>query len=229
MFEKNYFDQALEVYLALNERGDNSLEIFEKVGYCYQKLKNYPEALNYYKKAELFDANRAWNLKKLGLCNRYLKNYEESLSYYLEAEKLEPDNIYVLTYIGNSYLDLNQYENALEYYYKVEFGADENKKILRPIAWILFITGKFEQAKKYFERLMESEANKYDFMNLGHVEWCLGNQKAALKNYKLSLNRDDNNLKAFFASFKEDRKYLLKYGIDEFEIELMIDYLKYII
>jgi len=205
----------------LNDRGDNSLEIFEKAGYCYQKIKDYPKALNYYKKAELFDANRAWNLKKLGLCNRYLKNYEESLSYYLEAEKLEPENIYVLTYIGNSYLDLNQYEKALEYYYKVEFTADDNKKVLRPIAWILFVTGKFEKAKEYYERLMKSEANKYDFMNLGHVEWCLDNQKIAL-------NRKDNNLKAFMASFNEDKKYLLGFGIDQFEITLMMDYLKYI-
>ena len=228
LFEKNYFDQALEVYIMLNKQGDNSLEIFEKVGYCYQKLKNYPEALNNYKKAELFDANRAWNLKKLGLCNRYLKNYEESLSYYLEAEKLEPKNIYVLTYIGNSYLDLGQQEKALEYYYKVEFQEDDNIKVLRPIAWILFVTGKFEKAKEYYDRLMKNEANKYDFMNLGHVEWCLGNQKTAIKNYKLSLNREDNNLKAFMASFNEDKKYLLEFGIDEFEITLMMDYLRYI-
>lgn len=228
LFEKNYFDQALEVYLMLNNRGDNSLEIFEKVGYCYQKLKDYPNALNYYKKAELFDANRAWNLKKLGLCNRYLKNHEESLSYYLEAEKLEPENIYVLTYIGNSYLDLGQNDKALEYYYKVEFTADENNKVLRPIAWILFVSGKFEKAKDYFDRLMKHEANKHDYMNLGHVEWCLGNQKSAVKNYKLSLNREDNNLKSFMASFNEDKKYLLGFGIDEFEISLMMDYLRYI-
>lgn len=228
LFQEDYFEQALEVYLMLNEQGDNSLEIFEKVGYCYQKLKNYPKAVDYYKKSELFDANRAWSLKKLGFCNRYLKNYEESLSYYLEAEKLEPENLYVLTYIGNSYLDLDQPEKALEYYYKVEFQAADNKKVLRPIAWILFITGKFEKAKEYYERLMKSEANKYDFMNLGHVEWCLGNQKAAIKNYKLSLSSEDNNLKAFMASFNEDKKYLLEYGIDPFEITLMMDYLKYI-
>ena len=65
-------------------------------------------------------------------------------------------------------------------------------------------------------------------MNLGHVEWCLGNQKTAIKNYKLSLNREDNNLKAFMASFNEDKKYLLEFGIDEFEITLMMDYLRYI-
>ncbi|MBN2175333.1 MAG: hypothetical protein JW731_14460 [Bacteroidales bacterium] len=229
LFEKGYYEKALEAYLILNEKGINSPEIFEKIGYCYQMLKNFENALTYYKNAELFDTNRAWNLKKLALCNRYLKNYEESLKLYLEAEKLEPENLYIQTYIGHSYLDLKDYEKALDYYYKVELMAEGNKKVLRPIAWCSFVLGKLETAKKYYERLMVSEANKYDFMNLGHVEWCLGNRKIALKNYKLSINSEDNNLKTFLASFEEDKKYLLKCGIEEDEISLMIDYLKYIL
>ncbi len=227
LFERDYFDQALEVYLIMNQKGDNSLEIFEKIGYCFQKLKNYSEALNYYKKAELFEANRAWNLKKLALCNRQLKNYQESLKYYLEAEKLEPDDLYIKTYIGHSWLDLKEYEKALDYYYKVEFLADENKKVLRPMAWCFFVLGNYKKAKEYYERLMENEANKYDFMNLGHVEWCMGNRKTALKNYKLSLSRDDNNMKSFMAGFEEDKKYLIQSGIDSREINFMLDYLKY--
>ena len=151
-FEKDYYEQALEIYHILNEKGDNSLEIFEKIGYCYQKLKNYEEALNYYKKAELYDDNRAWNLKKLALCNRYLKKYEDSLKYYLEAEKLEPDNLYIQSYIGHSYLDMEEYEKALDYYFKVELLASENKKVLRPIAWCSFVLGKFDTAKKYYKK-----------------------------------------------------------------------------
>lgn len=228
LFERNYFDQALDVYLVLNQNGDNSLETFEKIAYCYQKLKKYPEALSYYKRAELFDTNRAWNLKKLAICNRYLKNYEESLKYYFEAEKLEPNNLYIKTYIGHSYLDLKEYAKALDYYYKVEFLAEENKKVLRPIAWCLFVLGKYEQSKEYFVRLMEFEANKYDLMNLGHVEWCLGNRVAAIKNYKLSLGRTDNNMKFFLTSFEEDKKHLLQAGISQQEIDFMLDYLKYV-
>ena len=228
LFERNYFDQALDVYLVLNLNGDNSLETFEKIAYCYQKLKKYSEALSYYKRAELFDTNRAWNLKKLAICNRYLKNYEESLKYYFEAEKLEPNDLYIKTYIGHSYLDMKEYAKALDYYYKVEFLAEENKKVLRPIAWCLFVLGKYEQAREYFGRLMQFEANKYDLMNLGHVEWCLGNRVAAIKNYKLSLGRTDNNMKFFLTGFEEDKKYLLQAGISQTEIDYMLDYLKYI-
>ena len=227
LFEKGYYENALSAYQKLNQQGDVSLEVFEKTGYCHQQLKQFENALEFYKKAELFDANRAWNLKKIALCYRFTGNFKESLHYYLEAAKLEPDNIYVLTYIGHAYLDLKQFDKALESYYKVEFLAEENKKVLRPIAWCSFVLGKMETAKKYYERLLEDEANRYDFMNLGHVEWCLGNSQAALKNYKLSVTKGENNLKAFMAGFDEDKQYLIKHGIKPDEIPLMIDYLKY--
>jgi tetratricopeptide (TPR) repeat protein len=227
LFERDHFDQALEVYLLLNKGGDNSLEIFEKIGYCYQQLRKLEEAINFYKKAELYDSNRAWNLKKIAQCYRQKKDYRESLSYFLEAEKLEKDNIYVLTYIGHSYLDLKEFENALNYYYRVEFMAIENKKVLRPIAWCSFVLGKLDNAKKYYERLIEDQANKYDFMNMGHVEWCLGNYQSAIKNYKLSVNRGDNNFRSFQQGFEEDKHYLIQNGIDLKEIPLMLDYIKY--
>lgn len=227
LFEHDHFDQALEVYQQLNAAGDNSLEIFEKIGYCYQQLRKFEEAVNFYKKAELFDSNRAWNLKKIAQCYRQLKDYKSSLSYFLEAEKVEKDNIYTLTYIGHSYLDLNEFDKALNYYYKVEFLAIENKKVLRPIAWCSFVLGKLENAKKYYERLIEDQANKYDFMNMGHVEWCLGNHQSAIKNYKLSVNRGDKNFRSFQQGFEEDKRYLITNGIDPKEIPLMLDYLKY--
>lgn len=226
-FENGNFESALGLYGFLNAKGNNSMEIFEKMGYCYQRLKKYEEALDFYKRAELFDANRAWNLRKIALCYRYLKNYEKSLSYYLEAEKLDPENLYVQTYIGHSYLDLKQFDKALEYYYKVEFMADENRKVLRPIAWCSFVLGKLDTAKKYLEKIIEAEANKFDYINLGHVEWCIGNRKSAVRNYKLSINRSDNNLKLFLSSFEEDKQYLIKNGIDQKEIPLLLDYLKY--
>lgn len=227
LFEINDFESAIDAFILVNKQGDNSMEIFEKIGYCYQKLKKYQEALDYYKRAELFEANRAWNLKKIALCYRYIKDYSESLRYYLEAEKLEPDNLYIQIYIGHSYLDLKEYEKALNYYFKVKVLAEENKKVLRPIAWCSFVLGKFETAKNYYEKLIVDQANKFDFMNLGHVEWCLGNLSATIKNYKLSINHSDNNLKSFIVSFEEDKEILLKYGIDQEEIPLLIDFLKY--
>lgn len=226
-FEKDYFKHALEIYERLNKEGDTSMEIFEKMGYCYQRLGDYQKALNNYSKAELFEANRAWNLKKIALCHRNLNNHEKALNYYKEAEKLEHNNLYIQAAIGHCYLNMKEYEEALQHYFKVEYMSPDNTKILRPIAWVAFLTGRFDQARRYYEKLMAQETNKYDFMNLGHLEWCEGNREDAIKNYLRSIRQEDNTFKAFMNGFNDDKEHLINHGVDPDEIPLVLDFLKY--
>ncbi len=226
-FERDQFDQAKEIYQVLNEEGDLSYEIFEKIGYCYQRMHQYKEALEYYLKAELFDANKLWLTKKIALCYRHLKKYDDAIRYYQDLLKMLPDNTATLASIGHCYLNKNEPDQALNYFYKVEFLTSEDISALRPIAWIHFIQGNFDAASNYYHRIISKEPNKYDYMNMGHVEWCQGNKMAALANYKLSIRQKDNNLEQFMAGFRADQTYLLKHGINPDEIPFLLDYLKY--
>lgn len=226
-FEKNYFQEALDIYLYLKQEGEIDNQVFEKIAYCHQLLGNYSEALNFYKQAELFDTNRAWNLKKIGWCHRQLNQAGEAIKYYQEAEKLEPENRYIQILIGHCHLDLKQYNQALNYYYQVELNEASNIRILRPIAWCLLLSKKFEKAKSYYHRLLEHKANKHDLINLGHVEWCLGNPKTAAEYYLKSLLQNNNNPQAFLNSFDADQPMLLENGIDPSEIPLMRDHVIY--
>jgi tetratricopeptide (TPR) repeat protein len=226
-FEKNYFEEALELYMDLEGSEDKSYEITEKIAYCYQKLENWKFALDLYLQAELFDKNRLWILKKIGLCYRKLKNTEKALEYYLEAEKIDPDNLYMQASIGHCYLDLKNYELALKHYFKVEYLSPAKKSVTRPIAWIYFVMGKLDSSKKYYQKLSNKEFTKYDYINFGHVEWCLGNRKEAIKFYKKSIKQEDNSLELFLANFNDDKEHLLKHGIIPDDIPIMLDYLQY--
>jgi len=226
-FEKDHYRQAFEIYSLLNEKGDNSYEIYEKMGYCSQRTGEYDQALDYYRKAELFDTPRPWLLKKIGLCYRNLKRYEEAIGYYEQVLASEPENMNIQTVIGQCYLELGEYEKALERFYRVELLSSSSIRSLRPIAWISFILGKFDDARKYYEEIIAKEPNKYDYMNLGHVEWCLGHKPRAIELYKTSIQQKDNTAERFMAGFMDDRKYLINHGITEDEIHLMLDYLKY--
>lgn len=228
LFEKEYYNEALGVYLILHRRGDNSLETFEKTGYCHHRLQHYAEAINWYLKAELYDSNRAWNIKKIALCHRNLRNYDEALKYYLEAEKLEPDNLYVKTFIGHTFLDLGNYTKALEYYYQVELLSPDNKKVLRPIAWCLFLLGKFRESEKYYMMLLQEDPNKYDFMNLAHVLLCQKRTDESLKNYIQSVNYSKDGLQWFGSSFDEDAKHLVNHGIEPNYLGYLKDYIRYL-
>ncbi|MBP6977213.1 MAG: tetratricopeptide repeat protein [Lentimicrobiaceae bacterium] len=226
-FEREQFSQANEIYQILNSKGDNSYEIFEKIGYCFQQTGQYEKALDYYLKAELFDTNKIWLYKKIALCYRRLKKYDDALRFYQELLKLLPDNTAILASIGHCYLDNNDIDQALNYFYRIEFQNSDDISAMRPIAWIYLLKGDFDAAAEYYQQIIRNNPNKYDFMNLGHVEWCRGDRLAAIGHYKLSVRMKDNSLEQFLAGFRADQTILLKHGVPSSDIPLMLDYLKY--
>jgi tetratricopeptide (TPR) repeat protein len=222
-FEKEYYKEAIEVFSQLDNEKSNP-ELWQKIAYGYQKNGDFQKALEYYLKADLAEIRNSWNVKKIALCYRRLGYFSKALEYYLIAERLEPENLNVQTNLAHTYLDMKDYENALKYYFKVEFLAPANIKIQRPIAWCSFMLKKLDTAKKYFEKIIDIEGNRHDFLNLGHVEWCLGNKKAAIERYKQSIEKADFGW--FAKELSADSEILISYGIDPINIPLMRDYLK---
>ena len=225
-FAKNYFHEAADLFELLLQQTDDA-EMLQKLAFCYQKMGDYKKALNFYLKADLFDQNKLWTYKKIALCYRNLKKPAKALEYYQLAEILEADNLTLQISIGQCQMELNLYEEALKTYYKVEYLSPGNKKIWRPIGWCSFLLGRIDQAEKYFDRLIGDHPNKYDLLNMGHVQWCLGNRKAALEYYKKSINDTDSSEKDFMEAFDEDVYNLIKQGVDPDDIPIMLDQLRY--
>jgi tetratricopeptide (TPR) repeat protein len=227
-FNKNYFEEAAEIFesfLAVEKNG----ELYQKTGFCYQKSGDYKKALESYQKAELFGLNKLWNFKKIALCYRNLKQPQKALEYFLEVEKLNDKDLNTELNIGHCYLELEQFEEALKYYFKVEYLAPGNKKVWRPLGWCSFVTGKKEQAAKYFQLLIDDEPGKHDFMNMGHVQWSLGNRKTALDFYKKSISPNNFTEKEFFEIFDEDLHHLLNQGVEKEDVPIMLDQLRYFV
>jgi tetratricopeptide (TPR) repeat protein len=227
-FKKNYFEEAAEIFnllLAMEKNG----ELYQKLGFCYQKSGDFEKALEYYKKAELFDLNKVWNFKKIALCYRNLKQPQKALEYYLEVEKINDQDLNTELNIGHCYLELEQFEEALKYYFKVEYLEPGNKKVWRPLGWCSFVAGKKEQASQYFQLLTDDEPGKHDLMNMGHVQWSLGNRKSALEFYKKSISKNNFSEREFFEVFEEDLHHLLDQGVEKEDVPIMLDQLRYFV
>jgi tetratricopeptide (TPR) repeat protein len=224
-FEKDHYSEALEIFLSLEEK-DTSYELLEKSAYCYQLQGDFNNALTYYQKAELVSKPRTWLYNKIAFCHRRLGEYKKANHYYLESEKLDPENLYIQTSLGQVHMEMEEYEEALKYFFKVEYLAPDNIKIQRPIAWSSFLVGKTENAKKYYEKIIAREGNKYDYMNLGHVYWSMGDKPKAIENYRTSLKNAEMDFNWFTKTMEEDFPHLLKYNIPEFDMPLMMDYIK---
>ena len=225
-FVKNCYHEALETYLYLNKL-DCKSELFQKIAYCYQKIGNYNEALNYYLNAELFDQNKFWCLKMIASCYRNLKNPLKAMEYYNQAAVLQPENLSLHILIGQCQMELENYKDALKSFFKVEYLSPGNKQIWRPIGWCSYLSGKLDQAERYFERLIKEHPNKFDLLNMGHIQWSLGNRIAALNFYKQSIRNPLNSEKEFMEAFDEDITHLLNQGVNQDDIPIILDQLLY--
>ena len=227
-FSKNFYEDAMQLYLKQVREKPTDSQLYEKLGYCYQKSANYKEALKFYRRAEIID-RKTWTIKKIGLCLRRLGKNEEALEYYLQAGDMEPENIHTVIMTAHCYLDLKDYEQALKYYFKVEYIEPKNLKILRPIAYCYFALGRLDESAKYYDRLSAGKLNAHDQINIGHLALCKGNKKEAIDLYRQSIISGELSKEQFITIFSEDSTLLTSLGVSPDDLPILLDYLLFII
>jgi tetratricopeptide (TPR) repeat protein len=227
-FNKNYFEEASDIFDMLLQKDINNSILHQKKGYCLQMTGNLEGALAAYREAELLNVNNSWTIKKLAYCYRMLKNPNEALFYYKKAEQLNPGNLSVQMNIGHCYLELKDYTEALKYYFKVEYLANNKEKAWRTIGWCSFMLRKYQQAEDYFNRIIESNPTSTDYLNAGHVQLALGKNKEALRLYYSALRKSKQPIKDFIDdTFSNDISDLIQIGIKEEIIPFILDSFMY--
>jgi tetratricopeptide (TPR) repeat protein len=226
-FNRNYYEEALQVFNRLIDEGMSSDTIYQKKGFCLQKTGNFEAALDAYLKAELLNGASSWTIKKIAYCYRILKNPGEALVYYRKAGQMSPDNLSIQLNIGHCFLELRDYTEALKCYFEVEYLDKHGERAWRPIAWCSFLTGKYEQAMSYFEKIIEKDAEAQDFLNCGHTRFAMGNISEAIEYYKSAFLLYDCSIDKFNEAFNPDIPELLRAGINPEYIPLALDRMMY--
>jgi tetratricopeptide (TPR) repeat protein len=223
LFGKEYYDDALALYLSVIKSVSDDAELHEKAGYCYQKTGEYEKALEKYTMASIIDP-KTWTLRKIGLCLRKLNRNHEALNTYLRALKSEPDDLTSILMTAHCYLDTGKYEEALKYYFRIEYQNPGNVKVLRPIAWCYLMTGKFNEAERYFERLAEGGLSPHDMINMGHLALCQANPRKASEYYINALESGKMTVETFINIFNDDTPVLTANGVNPEDLPIVIDF-----
>lgn len=223
LFRKAYFPEACSIYQDYVEMNGADAELYQKIGFCLQKSKNYPAAIAAYLKADLERPDNEWTNRHLALCYRLSEQYEKALEYYRKVEDVRGDDLKVVTQTGFCLAKLKRFEEALGYFFKVEYLNGGTAKTRRAIGWCSFLSGKPEQAMKYYGRIVENkEALPQDYLNTGHVAWVLGDIRKAVGMYARCRELLDTD-EQFLVLFDEDCDLLESKGIPGEEIRLMND------
>ncbi len=227
LFEKEHFEEALDIFKMMLESRPDDRELLEKTGYCFQKDGNYRQAIGYYSRISLAGEQNLWTLKNLGICYRKDNNFKSALEVYEKVALLQPGDTTTESLIGFCRLKLGEYQTALKQYFKIEYMNPGNQHILRPIAWCYFAMGELEKSEKYFQKVFQLKPGYYDYINYGHVQWALGNKRDAIELYIQSLRDLQFEMEDFLKTMEEDQSILIKNGISQKDIPLMLDYLHY--
>ena len=226
-FEKGQYEQALEIFRQqLTEDPENS-ELLEKTGFCLQQMNLYNQALEVYNRLDIQGRSGAWVSKNMGLCYRRMDDYKSALKIYEKLLKENPNDIKNESLAGYCYLKLEEYEKALKHYFKIEYLQPENKNVIRPIAWCYFAMGQSDKSERYYSKVFEQDPDYYDYINYGHLKWAVGDRKSAIENYVLSIKNKNFSFSEFQKTMEVDAPLLISRGIEQQEISLMMDYLRY--
>lgn len=225
-FSKGYLLEALMLYQEIIKINGGNAEIHQRIGFCYQKNKNYEKAIEAYIQADLQKPDNVWTNHHLAACYRQLRQYDKALSYYRKVEEAQPDNLTVLLQIGHCLAELKQFEEALAYFFKLEYLDSESPKAWRAIAWCSFVAKKQKQALKYYSKILDRKSQMQDYLNAGHVEWAAGNINMAAQRYAIALAMSEKP-EIFLNLFNKDKEVLLGQGIKEKDIPLMMDLIRY--
>lgn len=227
--KNKYYKEAAGFYEMLDRTNPGHFNIWEKIGYCYDRLHEYSRAVEWYKKADLVNPGNPWVEKKLALSLKNSGNIEDALIYYDKALEKEPENYHLLMSSGQCLLISNKFKEAINHFYHAEYLKPQNLDAQRAIAWTYLLSEDFENAIKQYEKILaDNNADKSDYLNIAHCYLAKDNFKVALRLYKTYIEKSEKKeITSLVLAFRDDSDLLKKLGIKTSDLRLLIDKIRY--
>lgn len=219
--KKGKYDMAISFLLLSETKGFADSEVYQELGFCYQKKKSYFDAIAAYEKANALSGDSKWTLQHLAQTNRIVGNYKDALNYYRLLETAKGEDAKIAFRCGECLVHLESYDDAMHEFFKAEYLDPEMTAATRAIAWCSILTDDIKQARKYYDKLLLKEEQGEDLLNAGHAAWIDGDTKAAVELYSRAyaeLKREE-----FLKRMQSDKEILKTHGISNYDITFMSD------
>lgn len=226
-FKRGYYREALPLLKSLADDDVADAMLWEKIGFCYQNMRDYAEAERCYEKAALVSAAPSpWLVKKLAYVNKRLAHHDKAARYYEQALEMDPENEALMLNAGVELMQIDSNADALRHFYHILYNNPDAVKAIRAAAAAEFKSGNFDKSVSLYSRIFDKhpeEAEMSDWLAAGNAALVAGKIQDAADFYKRGAKDD---FSSFELAFKADLDALHEIGVDRTSALLILDALR---
>lgn len=181
---RDFFAEALSLFSKIEKHNGADSSMWQKIGFCRQKLHDFEGAREAYMKAELLGDDSEWTTRKLAFVNRRLGDYTSALEYYTKLLDRKPDDVQLLVNAARMSSECGNHDLSLSHYYHADYLSPADAGIQRSLAWEELLAGNSSKAENLYSALLLDTPTASDWLNAGHVAQVRGQYRTALERYR---------------------------------------------
>ena len=196
LMRKEFYQAALDIFttIANNEFDPELASVWQKIGFCHQKLNHKEETIHAYTVANSIKPNSKWTLSHLAMLCYTSGRMEEAAKYYHELLEINSESLKYLMNSAQSLMQCGQYEEAMPLLYKASFLDEESPLVKLQLAWCLMVCGKKEDAMKFILELKAEETTQEEAnMLMGLMLLLDGRVKESYQQLQTLINENNRN------------------------------------
>lgn len=175
------------------------------------KKKDYVAAIDFFSKAIAVDSMFINAYIYRGIAKDAQDNFAGALTDFNKARKLDSNDVYVYVERSQTFLNLGELEAAAKDFKKIielNPNSQDAGDAYYYLARISFKQKKYEPAINYYTRVLKFKPDDPEIMFLrGECKFMLGDYRGAIKDFDLSISKDDDNELAYLRR-GESKMYL---------------------
>lgn len=227
-FKHQYYKEAFGVFNLREAHIFPDATLYQKLGYCQQRLGNTESAIKYYEQSELLTGNSLWTTKRLAAAHKQMGNFKEALEYYNRLDAMQPDKFATSLNIGQCQMALGQYAEASKAFYKAHYLDERSEKPMRLLAWALLMQKDLDASQGIYDKILNTMTTQpLDYLNRGHVALVKGDFRTAINFYNKFVAASPGGWPDFIREMSDDSSHLVGLGVDEGILPLVTDATKY--
>ena len=159
LMHKTFYGSALFLFETLdkNEFEEKYASLWQKIGFCHQKLSQTENAIKAYHVANTLKPNSKWTLSHLASLYFNGDLYEEAAACYADLIAIEPENQRYLLHASQALIRTDRHEDAQQYLYKALYLDEDSMQVKLLLSWCLIVNGQKDKAAKYILEIQSED------------------------------------------------------------------------